>query len=351
MNIGRVVVILLFVLPGLNFAGEIEPYEQYVKTSADFKPVKQDKSWCLKAFPSWTYMPWTFHWTIGYTEQSAKWSIEHGYNGAFVDGGNTSANNSPTGRLDWINQFKLRFYEDHLAGKRVLHLYDGGEVKAHLAELHSTGMRMPPLNEASRKKLHQLILNHIAAVQSSPYRAAYALDDEASWGHFVHPTMWRITDDAEAYPRWLREVYGDAAPKRDRWVSYADILPHLPIWSVKEFDASPLLDQLSFNDSYWLNYIGELVEFSNSVDPQTPVGLVGCQAPNAFGGYDYVKLMRKIQYIEAYNSGSSQAVIRSFNPHNAIPSVTSHFHRSADDDLAGVVLPGARQSRNDRLGG
>ena len=33
---------------------------------------------------------------------------------------------------------------------------------------------------------------------------------------------------------------------------------------------------------------------------------------NAFGGYDYAKLMRKVQFIEAYNIGGSQAVVRSF---------------------------------------
>ena len=29
-----------------------DPYEKYVKTSKDFQPVKQDKAWCYKAFPS-----------------------------------------------------------------------------------------------------------------------------------------------------------------------------------------------------------------------------------------------------------------------------------------------------------
>ena len=55
--------------------------------------------------------------------------------------------------------------------------------------------------------------------------------------------------------------------------------------------------------------------------------------PSAFGGYDYAKLMRKVQFIESYNLGSSQAIIRSFNPHNALPAVTSHFHKSADDTI------------------
>ena len=36
--------------------------------------------------------------------------------------------------------------------------------------------------------------------------------------------MWQVTDDAAAYPKWLAEIYGpDAAPKREKWVSYDDI--------------------------------------------------------------------------------------------------------------------------------
>ena len=38
----------------------IDFYEQYVRTSKDFRPVKQDEGFLLKAFPSWTYMPRSF---------------------------------------------------------------------------------------------------------------------------------------------------------------------------------------------------------------------------------------------------------------------------------------------------
>src|SRR5690606_3599998 len=56
-------------------------------------------------------------------------------------------------------------------------------------------------------------------------------------------------------------------------------------------------------------------------------------SPNAFGGYDYAKLMRKVQFIESYNLGSSQAIIRSFNPGNALPAVTTHFHKGDADSI------------------
>ena len=312
---------------------DVDPYEQYVKTSKDFQPVRQDKDFLLKAFPSWTYMPWTAKWTIGYNDASGKWSIDHGYNGAFVDWDHIDAEGSKTGRLDWIDRFKLRFYVDHLAGKGYLHLWDGSPPKNQLAALHGNGVRTVPVNAAMIATLHDYISKHIAAVKSSPNRGAYALDDEISWGHFVHPAMWCVTDDKAAYPAWLKEIYGKDAPRRDKWVTYNDIEPKLRTWTIGDFDASPLMDQWTFNDSYWNNFLGDLVEYSNSIDPATPCGFVGGQNPSPFGGYDYAKVMRKVQYIEAYNMASSQAIIRSFNPHNAIPQVTTHFHRFVDDDI------------------
>jgi hypothetical protein len=315
------------------WAAEPDAYEAYIQTSKDFRPVKQDKAWLLKAFPSWLNMPWTYQWTIGYTDESGKWSLANGYNGAFVDWDHVDANNSKTGRLDWINKFNLHFYVDHLAGKRELHIWDGNIPKNALNQVHGNGVRTPPVNDGMRDRLQKLMTRHINAVKSSPMRSAYALDDEIGWGHFVHPTMWCVTDDRAAYTSWLKEIYGPGAPERKGWITYDNIRPKLANWSVKEFDASQLMDQWTFNDSYWNNFIGDLVEFSNSVDPDTPCGWVGGQSPNAFGGYDYAKVMRKVQFIESYNIGGSQAIIRSFNPKNAIPAVTSHFHQQVPDTI------------------
>ena len=278
-------------------------------------------------------MPWTYQWHIGYSEEAGTWSKAHGYNGAFIDRDDVSGNGTKTGKLDWINQFGLRFYVDHAADKGLLHLWDGNKVKPHLDALHGTGVRPVPLNDATTEKLKGHLRKNIAASKSSPNRAAYALDDEPSWGHFVHPTMWRMTEDLGAYQRWLAEVYGEKVPKRARWISYDDIRPKLATWAIRDFDASPLMDQWTYNDAQWVNLLGELVTYANQLDPDTPVGIVGGQSPNAFGGYDYARLMRKIQFIEAYNIGSSQAVIRSFNPGNALPAMTTHFHKSVDDTI------------------
>jgi len=321
--------LLTLVLVGFAYGATNEDaYERYVKTSKDFIPVKQDAQWLYAAYPSWIYMPWTYQWNIGYTDQSGQWSRDNGYNGAFLDHGDTGGR-----KLDWINKFQLRFYMDHTAGKGDLHLWDGSIPKQTLDVVHGNGMRVRPVNAAMVQKLKGLIRDHITSVKDSPVRAAYALDDEISWGHFIHPTMWKITDDPSAYGNWLKEIYGPDAPARDNWITYDTLRPNLRTWSIGTFDASPLMDQWTFNDSYWNNFLGDLVEYANSVDPRTPCGYVGGQAPNAFGGYDYAKLMRKVQFLEAYNMGSSQAIERSFNPNNAMPLVTTYFHRDVNDGI------------------
>ena len=135
----------LVVRPGSHAgaAPAADPYEHYLKTSRDFEPVKQDKAWLYRAFPSWTFMPWTYQWTIGYDDTSGQWSVEHGYNGAFIDRNDIGAAGSSTGRLDWIDKHQLRFYVDHLADKGYLHLWDGNAMKAHADALHGSGVAHP----------------------------------------------------------------------------------------------------------------------------------------------------------------------------------------------------------------
>lgn len=300
--------------------GQADPYENYVKTSRDFAPVKQDKAWLLKAYPSWTFMPWYYQWTIGYGDAAGQFCKDTGINGAFTDRGNAA-------NLPWMEKYQLRFYMDHTAGKGDLHLWDNLGAQNRKDMVHGKGFRAKPVNSEMKQRLEAVIRQSINGVKTSPQRAAYALDDEISWGHFVHPCMWQATDDATAYETWLNDVYGAAhAPERKAWIGYDDIRGKVPGWTVATFDASPLMDQWTFNDSYWNNFLGDLVTYANSIDPATPCGYVGGQQASPFGGYDYAKTMRKVQYLEAYNVVDSQSIIRSFNPHNAIPTVTSFFY-------------------------
>ncbi|MFO0825875.1 MAG: hypothetical protein U0792_22610 [Gemmataceae bacterium] len=101
-----------------------DPYENYVKTSKDFKAVKQDAAWLRKAFPSWVYMPWTRSGRSATPMSPGSGASPTATTGAFIDWDRIDANGSKTGRLDWITKHE-RFYVDHLAGKRELHMWTG----------------------------------------------------------------------------------------------------------------------------------------------------------------------------------------------------------------------------------
>ena len=298
-------------------AGE-DAYLRYLKSAPEFKPVKQDPSVLIGRWDTWVYMPWRYKWHIGTGDDGGRFCQEYGFNGGFTDHG--------SGPLEWLNKYKLRFYNDHTASKGYLYLHRTNwkriQTDPRAVRFGARGPR--PLDDAMRASLKQTVTRYVNRIKRSPMRVAYALDDEISWGSFVKPIPWRIHANDADYDRWLANYYGGFG-RKGQYVTPEFTRRQLGR-AVKDIDFSPFLDRMTYNDSYWANFLGALVEAANRADPATPCGFVGGQAPNLWGGYDYAKLCRKIQFIEAYNIGSSQAVIRSFNPHNAMPQVTTHFH-------------------------
>ncbi|MFW6161564.1 MAG: beta-galactosidase trimerization domain-containing protein [Planctomycetota bacterium] len=298
-----------------------DPYLTYVKTAPEFQRVRQDPKMMIGRWDTWVYMPWRFRWHIGTGERGGRFCREYGFNGGFTDHG--------SGPLEWLERWNLRFYNDHTAGKGYLYLHRANwkriQTNPRTIRFGARGPR--PLNAALLATMKELVTQRVNHIKQSPVRVAYALDDEISWGSFVKPIPWRIHGDDADYQSWLHRYYGGKGPKA-QFVTPEFTRKQLGR-PLKDIDFSPFLDRMTYNDSYWANLLGELVETANAADPDTPCGFVGGQAPNLFGGYDYAKLCRKIQFIEAYNIGSSQAVIRSLNPQNAMPQVTTHFHKGS----------------------
>ena len=323
--------LLLIVLLGAVVFGQAaeDPYLRYVREAPEFQSVPQDAKLLSSRWNTWIYMPWRYQWGIGTEEAGGQFCQQTGINGGFADHGE--------GPLAWMEKWHLRFYNDHTANKGFLYLRGANDLKnftryqrdPQAVRAGSDGPQ--PVDAALLEKLRPIITRNIANLKKSPMRVAYALDDEISWGAFVMPLPWRINSDDAAYARWLDSYYGGPhAPPQ--YVTPDFILPQLSK-PLRELDFSPLLDRITYQDSVWANFLGDLVRCANQADPETPCGFVGGQAPNLWGGYDYAKLMKKVQFIEAYDMGSSQAVIRSLQPNNTIPQVTTHFH----DDKAGTA--------------
>jgi len=312
------------VLSAAGLAEEEDAYLTYVKTAPEFKRIEQSPEMMIGRWDTWIYMPWRYKWHIGTGDEGGQFCRDYGFNGGFIDHG--------SGPLDWLNKWKLRFYMDHTAAKGYLYLHRKKDFKGDMRNARAirNGARgQRPLDNTMLAKLGGIVKDYVGKVKSSPQRVAYALDDEISWGSFVKPIGWRLNSDDAAYQKWLELYYGgaDRAPKA-KYVTADDMRAQLGR-ALKDIDFSPLTDRITYNDSVWANFLGKLVEASNAADPKTPCGFVGGQSPNMWGGYDYAKLMKKIQFIESYNLGSSQAVMRSFNPQNALPQVTTHFHKDS----------------------
>ncbi len=290
-----------------------QTYLEYIRQAPELRPVLKVAA---RRWNTWLYMPWRYRWTIGTEEAGGRFCRDFGINGGMTDHGE--------GPLAWLERWNLRFYNDHTAGKGDLYLEPGG-LDARLRD--PAAIRPRPLDRALAGRLAATVAERVRQIRQSPMRIAYALDDEASWGSFARPAVWRINGDDAAYASWLRSYYGgaDGTAPAARWVSPADLFPQLGR-PLREIDLSPLLDRMSYNDSVWANLLGELVGRCNREDPETPCGIVGAQGPGLWGGFDYAKLAKKVQFVEAYDLGSSHEILRSFDPGNEVPRVTTHFH-------------------------
>lgn len=294
-----------------------DAYADYLRRAPELQPLSQTPG--NSRWDTWLYMPWRYRWTIGTGDEGGRFSRRYGINGGMTDHGR--------GPLAWLERWGLRFYNDHTAGKGDLFLMKtpNGFDEA-LADPRA--IRPRPLDEALARKLEETIARNVGAIRQSPMRVAYALDDEISWGVLARPAVWRVNADDGAYARWLSGYYGGAAPA-PRFVGPEHAFDQLGR-PLREIDLSPFLDRMTYNDSVWANLIGRLVERCHREDPATPCGFVGGQAPGLFGGYDYARIAKKVGFIEAYDLGSSQEILRSLAPD--VPRVTTHFH----DDRRGT---------------
>ncbi len=287
-------------------------YLDYLRQAPEFQPLPASPS---RRWNTWLYMPWRYRWTVGTEEAGGKFCRDFGINGGMTDHGE--------GPLAWLERWNLRFYNDHTAGKGDLYLEPGG-LDSRLRDPRA--IRPRPLDAALAARLKEIVTTRVRQIRQSPERVAYALDDEPSWGSFSRPAVWRLNADDAAYQAWLRSYYGSAAAApAARWVTPDDLFPQLGK-PLREIDLSPLLDRMSWNDSLWANLLGGLAERCHAEDPETPCGIVGAQGPGLWGGFDYAKLAKKVQFIEAYDLGSSHEILRSFDRGNQVPRVTTHFH-------------------------
>jgi hypothetical protein len=214
------------------------------------------------------------------------------------------------------------FYVDHAADKGYLHLgalSDKIRGKNEVVE-RPRSMADPKTMEALKKFLTQ----NISSARGTS-AVGYAFDDEISTGSFASP----IETDGSAlsvagYRKFLQSLYGtidalnaqhgtayasfDAVEPR----SYEAVRGQIRPDALGKLNLSPWCDWRTYMDTQWSDALSELTRFANGLDPETPAGYVGGHTPCAYGGQDYRKLSKAVQWMEAYDIGASNEILRSF---------------------------------------
>ena len=158
----------------------------------------------------------------------------------------------------------------------------------------------------------------------------YAHCDEAGVADLVAP--WDFCFDPRtlgAMRKWLVEEYGSLEGINREWgtdfKSMDDVAPLTTDEMMARGDdnLSPWADHRHFMNRAFADVLMAGTRAVREEDPKAYIGLVGCQMPAAFGGYDYWLLSRVMECIEPYNIGNNREIWRSLAPEK--PAVTTAF--------------------------
>ncbi|HVN79527.1 MAG TPA: beta-galactosidase trimerization domain-containing protein [Terriglobia bacterium] len=133
----------------------------------------------------------------------------------------------------------------------------------------------------------------------------------------------------KAMRKWLLSQYGSLQAINQEWgTHFADLQDVTPLTTdemMKRGDEnlSPWADHRTFMNITFSEAAAKASKTVKSIDPGAIAGLVGCQAPSAFGGYDYWLLSQAIDVAEPYNIGCNREIWRSFAPQK--PALTTGF--------------------------
>ncbi len=133
----------------------------------------------------------------------------------------------------------------------------------------------------------------------------------------------------KAMRQWLLEQYGSLEGINREWGTHFSALEDVTPLSTDEMmkrgddNLSPWADHRTFMNLTFAAAARKASETVRSVDPNAIGGLVGCQMPAAFGGYDYWLLSQAIDVAEPYNIGNNREIWRSFVPRK--PALTTGF--------------------------
>ena len=235
-----------------------------------------------------------------------------------------------------MRELGLRFYLDHAAGKGTLHLREP-EFRAALEAYERSRdpkhlVRPRSLHDADvRRSLLELLRKRVPRAKRHG-ALMISLDDEISTTRFATPLDFCFSKSSlTAFREFVRARYGKLARLSQAWgrevASFEQLRP--PTTDevrAREFGAewpknlADWNDHREFMDASMQELLGLLCNESRRLAPKTPVGFEGGQAPAAFGGWDWSRLLTHVDYVEPYDIGGAREVVRSLRS-----AGTKHF--------------------------
>jgi len=238
---------------------------------------------------------------------------------------------------------RFPYYVDHAADKGVLHLKEP-DVQAVTGKY---GLTIRPHSLADPDTLKQLKehLDRNVKATRKGLVLAYAFDDEISLGSYVVPC------DVDSHPlslmwfrHWLRNKYQTIYSLNRSWSTdyktFDEVIPksfgevraetHKPFLS--KWNLAPWMEFRQFMDLQFAQVLAKLTRYTNAIDPNIPAGFVGAQGPGPWGGYDYAKVSRVVQWMENYDIHGSNEILRSFWNHDRRP-IMKTFSSAKDPKL------------------
>lgn len=228
----------------------------------------------------------------------------------------------------WGAQQKWPYYVDHAAGKGILHL----TPRSGLNSISKAGAPSPrPWSFADPKTFQELTKRldaNIPPILNGPL-AAIALDDEVSLGTFNSPLEVDYSPQTiAAFRKWLKSQYPSTAAWQHAWnlpglnqpkrfqsaqpVNYETVRPQIKNLPPAQWRLASWLDFRAFMDQMQAETFSASVLHAGPHAPKVPIGVVGGQQPSAYGGFDYSLLRHSLQWMEAYDIGGTNEILRSF---------------------------------------
>ncbi|HIE50496.1 MAG TPA: hypothetical protein EYP85_01945, partial [Armatimonadetes bacterium] len=302
---------MLYILLLLTFGGVTEVSAPAVES--DYSAV----------WPSFVILVWQYRTPPPGTQAKAAYESVN-LRGVHLDG--MMSESKFIALRDFARANGYRYYLDHAAGKGDLHLRRGEWDKFQAAYKRQRQRPVRPhclRDPVVRARMREYLQRWVPLAKTGPV-VAYAFDDEISVSSFTNPADVCWSEAClRAFRKWLQQQYGTIAILNAEWdtqySSFAEAEPlsvddlrHFHGRPFNEWNLAPWADHRSFMDSTLAEVLAELVALTNELDPRAPAGFVGGQAPAAYGGYDYAKLCRVVQWTEAYDIGATNEILRSF---------------------------------------